>query len=73
MGLVNHHGSKEDAQGNFPEVGMIQNSDKIIYTDMKQYMQNSYVNGKDHWPNTLSAALNFLANCKGGKVSCAAV
>ena len=30
-------------------------------------MHNIYVNGKDHCPKTLSAALNVLVNCKVGK------
>ena len=31
-------------------------------------MNNSYINGKERWPRTLSAALNALVNWKGEKI-----
>ena len=46
MGLVNYLGSKEDVQETLLAVGMVQNSDKVRYADLKIYMHNIYVNGK---------------------------
>ena len=66
-GLVNHLGSKEDAQENFLAVRLVQNSDDVRYVELKVYMHNSYVNGKDSWPKTLPAALNVLFNLEVGK------
>ena len=31
-------------------------------------MHNNYINRKDRWPNTLSAALNVYVNWKWGKM-----
>ena len=67
-GLVNHLGQKEDAQETFLSVGMVQNSDKVGYYELKIYMHSSYINVKDHCHKTLLAALNVLVNWKGGKV-----
>ena len=39
--LVNKLVSKEDDQENFLAVKMVQSSDKIIYSELKQYMHNS--------------------------------
>ena len=52
-GLVNHLRSKEDAQEKFLAVGLVQNSEKLRCSEMKIYMHNSYVNGKERWPNTM--------------------
>ena len=65
---VNHLGSKEDAKEKFLAVRMVQNSDKVRYFELKIYMHNSYVNGKDRWPKTMPAALNVIVNWKGGKM-----
>ena len=48
-------------------VGMVQKSYEIRYTELKTYMHNIYVKGNTRWPKTLSAALDMLVNCKGGK------
>ena len=66
MILVNHLGSKEDAQEKFLAVGMVQNSDEVIYTELKLYMHNSYVSDKDRWTKMLTGALNVLVRWKGG-------
>ena len=46
-GLVNHLGSKEDAQEKLLAVGMVHNSDKVRYAELKIYMHNRYVNDED--------------------------
>ena len=43
-GLLNHLGSKKDAQEKFLAVGLVQNSDKVRYADLKIYMHDSYIN-----------------------------
>ena len=60
--LINHLGSKEDAQENFLAVQLVHNLYEVRYAEMKIYMKNIYVNGEDRWPKTLSAALNVLVN-----------
>ena len=66
-GLVNNLGSKEDAKETFLAVKMVQSSDEIIYSELKQYMHNRYINNDYRWPKTLLAAPNVLVNWKGGK------
>ena len=66
-GLVNHLGSKEDAQETFLAVKMVQSSDEIRYSELKQYMHNRYIKNNYRWPKTLLAAPNVLVNWKGGK------
>ena len=66
-GLNNHLGSKEDVQEKFLEVGLVQNSYEVRYSQLKIYIQDSYVNGKDPFPKTLPDTLNALVNWKGGE------
>ena len=44
---------------------MVHNSDEVRYAYLKIYVYNSYVNGKDCFPKTLSAMLNVIVKCKG--------
>ena len=46
---------------------MVYNSYKVTFTDIKQYMHKSYVNGKYRWTKKPSATLNMLVKRKGGK------
>ena len=58
-------------------VGLVQNSDEVRYSELKIYVHNIYVNGKDRFPNTISSSLNVFVytarltnvplNWKGGK------
>ena len=68
MGLVNHRGSKEDVQGEFLAVGLVQKSDEVRYSELRIYMHNNYVNVKEHFPKRLPAALNIIliGNCGRG-------
>ena len=59
--------SKEDAQEKLLAVILVQNSDEVRYAELKIYMHNRYINGKYHWPKTLTASLNLLVYCRGGK------
>ena len=45
--LVDYLGSKEYVQEKLLTVGLVQNSDKVRYAKMKQFMHNSYGNGDD--------------------------
>ena len=61
-GLVNRLGSQEDAQEKFLVVRLVQNSDKVRYSDMKIHMHNSYVNSKGRFPKKLLATPNVIFN-----------
>ena len=65
--ILNQLGSKQYAQEKFLAVRLVHNSDEVRYAELKIYMHNSYVNSEELCLKTLSAALNVLANCKGGK------
>ena len=66
-GLVSHFGSKEDVQETFLTVGLVQNSDKVRYSELYIYMHNRYLNRKYHWTKTLLSTLKVLVNFKEGK------
>ena len=59
-GIINHLVSKKDVWVKFLAVVMVQNLEKVRYTDLKIYTHNCYVNGKDCWLKTLLAALDVL-------------
>ena len=46
-------------------------SDEVKYSELNIYMHNSYVKGKDHWPQKISDALNVIVKYKGRKMTIA--